>query len=404
MGVFRSRKHPAAKRSGNTGNSDVKSSAQSLNSRLFSCLPIKARSWKADVSPPRQQDGADDPVLITPQTQNEAPDNSCRFTINPLYTELHETEEDQHPDHDYVNNVPEGLASTLPDQPMLTPKPLHNQTEKLRDAEESVEKCTQQLQLQTHKQLHMEALRKLSQQHEFAIKDVQAESERQLRQQQEDHESITACIQAQHVTDAQQIVRKHVAAQTQALVVAQANYDIKQTQQQSLHEQALSGHAAELSRHARRHCMKTIAHYRISMQSLRAQHDSQLKQQHNRLFAEFQADKEACNLENATVYEKDISALQSSLRSAQEEAETLRSKLVQQERQADELSHALHDAEVHRFAAASCCLTTAVTYVSAGRLLIPRLARNAPVGILQVCVSLHIWPFPLLSCCFLPFF
>ena len=68
-------------------------------------------------------------------------------------------------------------------------------------------------QLQTHKQMNLEALSKLSEQHKVAFKEVQADSEAQLRE--------------------------HTIARTRALNAAKANFDIEQTQQQSLHEQAL---------------------------------------------------------------------------------------------------------------------------------------------------------------------
>ena len=66
-------------------------------------------------------------------------------------------------------------------------------------------------QLQTHKQMNSEALSKLSEQ--VAFKEVQADSEAQLR--------------------------KHTIAHTRALHAAKASFDIERTQQQSLHEQAL---------------------------------------------------------------------------------------------------------------------------------------------------------------------
>ena len=346
MRLFRSKKLAAAKKPINTESVDVRSSVQSLKSRLFSCIPIKARSSKADVSPPQQQERASDLLPIKSQAQNEGFGKSCHFD-NPLYTQDPATE--QPPRH--LNHLPERLSAELPDQPVLMPQPVQNQAEKLHEAEEVI--MQSQRQLKSHKQMHLKALSKLSQRHESAIKQVQAESEGQLRQQQVAHESLIASTHAQHVTAVRQIVRKHTVVHIQALDVAQAKFDIERTEQQTLHEQALRGQTAELSRQARRQCMSVAAHYKSSMQSLKARHESQLKQQQVRLFAELQADKEAHRLENA--------ALQSSMTSAQEETEILRSKLMKQH--ADAPSHARLAAEVLCFAAAGCSLTTAVTCI-----------------------------------------
>ena len=90
---------------------------------------------------------------------------------------------------------------------------------------------------------------------------------------------------------------------------AQAKFDLERTDQQSLHEQTLRGHNAELSRQARRHWAGMTAQYWYTMQSLKAQCDSQLKQQQIRLSAEHKADNKAFMLRSASMHEKDVSAL-----------------------------------------------------------------------------------------------
>ena len=182
---------------------------------------------------------------------------------------------------------------------MLTPKPLQNQAERLHEAEQAVSEHAQQV--QKIKEMHIGTLSKLSEQYDNAVKKVHVDTEYQLRQQQLAHDSIVAHVQAQHVTDVQQIVRKHMVAHTQALDAAKINFEVERTQQQNLHEQALWGHSAELSRQARQYWVKWTGHFRNSMQSLRAQHDSQLRQQQIRLSAEYQADKKVFMLRSGSV-------------------------------------------------------------------------------------------------------
>ena len=78
------------------------------------------------------------------------------------------------------------------------------------------------------------------------------------------------------------------------------------------------------------------------MQALQATHSSQLQQQRITLAAEFEADKKASLLKRARAYEEEVSVLQSSVQSAQTEAESLKAQLLQAQAQADQL----HEAEV----------------------------------------------------------
>lgn len=346
MRLFRSKTLAAAEKPRNSESAGARSSVQSFKSCLFSCIPIKAIaiSCEPDFIPTQQQEGCDDLLPIKSQSQNEGFDKSCHLSSNPLYTEDPAPEQHQcQLSHSHVE-----VSAQSPNEPVLMPQPLKTQAEKLCEAEDGILQSKQQL--QTHQQMHLDALSKLSEQHETVIKQVQAESKRQLRQQKLAHDSITASIHAQHAIAVRQIIRKDIVIHTQALDVAQAKFDVERSQQQSLHEQTLRGHSAELGRQARRHCMKLAAQYQSSMQSLKARHDIQLKQQQIRLLAEHQADKEAHRLENA--------ALQSQVTSAQEETQVLRSKLIQQQQRADAPSLACLDAEVLCFSAACCSLTT----------------------------------------------
>ena len=123
---------------------------------------------------------------------------STPFTLSTVSLKINST---------LVTTSPEKQPSTLPDEPLLMPKPLQTQAEKLREAEKAVKQQAQQL--QNHKQRHAEALSKLSEQHGNAIQEVQVQSEHRLTKQQTAHESVVAGIHAQHIRDVRQIVRKH---------------------------------------------------------------------------------------------------------------------------------------------------------------------------------------------------
>ena len=234
MTSFFPKKLPAGKWPRHIGNADVPSSAQHLKSRLISCLPIIARRCQPRRSPPPQQQQATDDLLpIHSQAQYKGLEKCSHFRCNPFYTEHSVTEDKQHPGH----HVPEKQPSILPDEPLLMPKPLQTQAEKLREAEKAVKLQAQQL--QNHKQRHAEALSKLSEQHGNAIKEVQVQSEHRLSKQQTAHESVVAGIHAQHIRDVRQIVRKHTIVHNQAMDAAQAKFDLERTDQQSLHEQTL---------------------------------------------------------------------------------------------------------------------------------------------------------------------
>ena len=127
--MFRSKNRPEAGGSKNTEKSDARSRVQSMKSRLFSCLPIKARSSYAEVGPP-QQEGSVDIVPKKPQTQSTGFGKSC---LNPLYAEDPATE--QHPGQ--LSYFSERTAQP-PDQPTLTPRPSQSQANKVREAEEAV--------------------------------------------------------------------------------------------------------------------------------------------------------------------------------------------------------------------------------------------------------------------------
>lgn len=73
--------------------------------------------------------------------------------------------------------------------------------------------------------------------------------------------------------------------------------------------------------------------------------DKQLKQKLDKLSTKHEADMQARKLEHAAAYEKDVSILQGNVQLAQNEAETLRSKLVEEQLQAEQL-RAQVDAEV----------------------------------------------------------
>ena len=64
--------------------------------------------------------------------------------------------------------VPASEPSQTLAQPVLMPEHLQTQTQMLREVEKAVKQQAQQL--QNHKQRHMEALIKISEQHEGAVK------------------------------------------------------------------------------------------------------------------------------------------------------------------------------------------------------------------------------------------
>ena len=239
---------------------------------------------------------------------------------------------------DDVILFPERLPSEMCDQPILMPEPLLSQVDKLRYQHAQ--------QLRSVEQKHMEALGKLS--------EAQSNFDRQLRQQQVAQESAVGRISAQHATDVRQIINRHTAALTQALNIAQADCHLQLAEQQSLHEQALRGHDAELSRQARKQWIGMTAHHEFVVKSLRAQHDRQLKHNQARLYAEHQADMETFRRESASAYEKNVAALQSKVQLAQREAEVLRSDLIQERLGAEQLRAQLAclKSEVEAFQAA----------------------------------------------------
>ena len=119
--MFRSKKRPEAGGSKNTEKSDAASRLQSMKSRLFWCLPIKARRSYAEVGPP-QQEGSVDIVPYKPQAQSTAFGKSF---LNPLYAEDPAIE--QHPGQlSYFSQ----RTAQPPDQPTLTPRPSQSQAEK----------------------------------------------------------------------------------------------------------------------------------------------------------------------------------------------------------------------------------------------------------------------------------
>ena len=166
------------------------------------------------------------------------------------------------------------------------------------------------------------------------------------------HESAVGRISAHRATHLRQIVSRHTAAFAQALDIAQADCHVQLAEQQSLHEQALRGHDAELSRQARQQWIGVTAHHEFIIKSLRAQHDRQLNQ--DRLYAEHQAGMETLRRESASAYGQNVAVLQSKVQLAEREAEVLRFDLIQEQLGAEQLRAQLAclKSEVEAFQAA----------------------------------------------------
>lgn len=122
----------------------------------------------------------------------------------------------------------------------------------------------------------------------------QAEFDRQLRQQQLVNDTALAAIRAQHAVRFQHAMRFQqtiAAARTQGVHVGQADWHLQLDEQRRLHEQALTGNSADLHRRARQELARTSAQHMFELQSLRDEHDRQLKQ--------IQAHMKICRLRSA---------------------------------------------------------------------------------------------------------
>ena len=102
------------------------------------------------------------------------------------------------------------------------------------------------------------------------------------------NDTALAAIRAQHAMKYRQTI---TAAHPQDVHVAQADLHLQLDEQQRFHEQALIGNSAELNRRARRDLARMSAQHMFELQSLRDEHDRQLKQT--------QADMKMCRLRSA---------------------------------------------------------------------------------------------------------